>query len=268
VAYVSAVEGALAEAFSPSLYRLRETEQSDGVYFPPHFYGELAKTKEGLDLLEASGQIPKYIECITNNSIDPIQRRAALWLLGHVGASEMGFTILDKADIVKIIVSLAETSPCLSIRGTCFYVLGMISRVPRAREKLDMLGWESPKNLNSCICVPKDAKNSPLFQLPEYNYDGSFATANTIDYPMETDEIQKEILTSVSHLSNFISAESASRTLKRIKAQHEEYFTSPSLLMEVFKLLGTYKFRLPVRRFIYDMFDGIIGNNETWKKLN
>jgi hypothetical protein len=91
----------------------------------------------------------------------------------------------------------------------------MISRVPRARVKLDELGWESPKNFNSCICLPKNARNSPIFTLPDYNYDGSFAIVGSIYYAETQDEIQKEILTSVSHLSNFISAESASRTLKR-----------------------------------------------------
>jgi len=43
ILYVVNVESALAETFSPSLYKQRETEQNDGVFLPPHFYGELAK---------------------------------------------------------------------------------------------------------------------------------------------------------------------------------------------------------------------------------
>lgn len=52
----------------------------------------------------------------------------------------------------------------------------------------------------------------------------------------------------------------------RIKAQHPTKFT-PHLLYKVFKLLGTYKFRLPVRRFIYDLFD-ISFTSEIWKQFD
>ena len=48
----------------------------------------------------------------------------------------------------------------------------------------------------------------------------------------------------------------------RLKIQHPEHFAAPEMMVKVFKLLGTYKFRLTVgrftvRRFIYDIFDGI-----------
>lgn len=50
----------------------------------------------------------------------------------------------------------------------------------------------------------------------------------------------------------------------RLRALHPEYFASPALLYQVFKLLGTYKFRLPVRRFIYDIFDGVTMEETQW----
>lgn len=105
----------------------------------------------------------------------------------------------------------------MSVFRTCFYVLGMLSRTEQAREILDSLGWESPANLNSCISVPKNIRKSTFFKLADEKYEGSLATSDTIEYynPKEVNEIQMEILTAVGHLSNSISAESASRTLKR-----------------------------------------------------
>jgi hypothetical protein len=50
--------------------------------------------------------------------------------------------------------------------------------------------------------------------------------------------------------------------------QHPEYFTDPVLGIKVFKLLGTYKFRLTVRRFIYDVFDTIQWNEISLKQLD
>lgn len=50
---------------------------------PPHFYGELAKTKEGCQVLEESSHISEFMECITNKSqnISNIEKRSALWAL-------------------------------------------------------------------------------------------------------------------------------------------------------------------------------------------
>jgi len=142
----------------------------------------------------------------------------------------------------------------------------MISGQKTGREALNALGWESPNNPNASISVPKDIRSS-FFKVPEYQYEGSLAASNRIEYPEAKDEIEKEILSAVALLSNFISAESASRTLKRLvgfetnlpvrlKLQHPEQFIHPQLVLKIFKLLGTYKFRLTVRRFIYEIFDG------------
>lgn len=93
--------------------------------------------------------------------------------------------------------------------------MGMMSRIEVGREILDSLGWECPNNMNSCISVPKDMRNNAFFKLPNYEYEGSFAASEEIEYPTDINETRQEILNTLAHLSNFISAESASRTLKR-----------------------------------------------------
>jgi len=272
VVYVINLETALAEVFSPSLYKQRETEQSgDGVYLPPHFYGELAKTREGCDLLEKSKHIPKFISYIQDPKTDQLKKRAALWALGHIGSSSTGFKFLEKYSVLPLILGIAENSPCFSLRGTSCYILGMMSRVDRARELLNVAGWESPNNPSSCIAVPKDSTRNSFFKVPEYKFEGSFPSDGIIEYPnpavpgsvnSSQEEIRKEILSTVAHLSNFISAESAARTLKRLRAQYPEQFSSVALFYEVTKLLGTYKFRLYVKKLIYDQFDSILWNAE------
>lgn len=255
VAYVAALESTLAEIFYPSFYKQRESGQSgDTVSLPPHFFGELAKTHEGCELLEKSKCISKFFKTIRSRSKEPIKRRAALWALGHIATSQTGFRLFDETK-VNILVELAENCTCLSIRGTCFYVLGMISRVEKGRELLNLLNWESPSNLNSGVSVPKDIKSNHFFKLSPCQYEGSFASSVSIFSLGERPEIHKEILLNVANLSNTISAESASRALKRMKSQNSEYFSSPAVIADVFQLLSIYKYRLQVRRFIYEMFD-------------
>ena len=113
--YVESIERALAEAFSPAIYKHRESDNSDGVYLPPHFFGELAKTKEGCDVLEGTSHVSDFIACLKDRSASAVQQKAALWALGNIGCSKNGLKFVEKD--LKHIVQMAETSPCLSIRG-------------------------------------------------------------------------------------------------------------------------------------------------------
>jgi hypothetical protein len=70
-------------------------------------------------------------------------------------------------------------------------------------------------------------------QIPSYNYLGSFPASEFIEYPEPKDEIQKEILSAVTSMSNFISMESASRNIKRSVDLFKFYF----LLELIFVLL-------------------------------
>lgn len=58
----------------------------DGVFLPPHFYGELAKTKEGCDVLDKSGHIPQFIATVQNQNEATVERRAVLWALVRITA--------------------------------------------------------------------------------------------------------------------------------------------------------------------------------------
>jgi len=248
------LKGEWLKFFYPTFYKqfVDSADSVDSIWRPPHFFGELAKTSAGVEILNASGHIKDFLQLYKDETINPVERRAALWTLGHISSSRIGANLLDKEKLFSEFVRMATSDSCLSIRGTCFYILGMVSKAHR--DTLDKLDWDSPNN--SYIAVPRNPKL--LFQqLPEHKFEGSFAiSGEPINYPKDKNETRQEILTTVCSLSNFISAESASRTLKRIKSRAPQHFSSPSLVLEVSKLLGSYKFRLPVRRFIYEIFDG------------
>lgn len=59
---------------------------------------------------------------------------SALWTLGHIGSSPTGFQFLLSNNVIPLFVDIAETSPVLSLRGTAFIVLGVISRTEQVRE--------------------------------------------------------------------------------------------------------------------------------------
>jgi hypothetical protein len=108
-----------------------------------------------------------------------------------------------------------------------------LSKTAAGREFLTSKGWLSSESLP--ICVPKADVFPHLFSLRSTSENlsetgGEHYAASVLDRPLmwrgedlifqEQDkerekELSKQIFTAVANLSNFISAESSSRTLKR-----------------------------------------------------
>ena len=85
------------------------------------------------------------------------QLKAVLWALGNIGATKNGLPFLEEEDIVKDIVSMAESSDILSLKGTCYFVLGLIAKTQQGVELLGEIGWESVVSANGepeGLCVP------------------------------------------------------------------------------------------------------------------
>eukprot|EP01132_Coremiostelium_polycephalum_P001142 gene1142-1449_t len=233
--YVISVENAISEALTPSVWRQREApdQANNGVYLPPHFFGELAKTEEGCKILRKSNAFPTFVQVAKDYKANPLDRRAAIFAIGQIGSSVPGFSFLEEYNVIPLIVDLAENSSCLSIRGTCFYALGMISCIEKAGETFNQCGWESPSDLTSRILVPKDLKKSSFLKISKYEYKGSWA-GNCID-PLPSnigvnDPVKSEIIQFIGNLSSHITAESALKNLKRLKLKHPEYFASGEML--------------------------------------
>jgi len=256
IAYVENLEAALDEAFSSSV----SSTTKRVVDIPPHLYGELTKTSMGCKIFDDFNHFPDLVADIVSVSRPPLLRRAALWAVGNIGASETGLAFLERHDVIENIVNLAETSTCLSIRGTCFNVIAMIARTERGRGLLDQLGWETPPS-KFHVCVPRNLRSCRLFQIPAYEYKGTIGHPGLqiIESPSLTvhpdGDPRADILTWLGNLANYITFEKSSKQLKRAKAQHPEYFATPQMMFDVLIMLENYNYRLPVRRFIYSLLD-------------
>jgi rapamycin-insensitive companion of mTOR len=90
---------------------------------PLHFYGELTKTAEGCKILEEKGHFDEFTQCIytcKNEEEDTeviLKLKSCLWAVGNVGANDGGVPFLAKSGIVKEIVSIAEQSNVISLKG-------------------------------------------------------------------------------------------------------------------------------------------------------
>ncbi|KAF9114243.1 hypothetical protein BGX27_011369 [Mortierella sp. AM989] len=228
----------------------------------PHFYGELTRTDEGCDLLRRKGHFGEYARYIREHcaeSKDPAiisDLKAVLWAVGHIGSTVGGLPFLEDEDLIKYIVGMAERSKVLSLKGTCFYVLGLMCKTTQGIELLEDYGWQGIVHRDRTprgLCLPKDLDR--FLDVPRWSQYRENVPRVEITLASEGDIVEKEILKATGELGNHILTNGASKNLAKIKTEHPAYFGSLTLYNAVLEVLGSYHFRLPVRRFVLGLFD-------------
>lgn len=132
---------------------------------PAHFYRELTRTAEGCKLLKESGHFGAFVATIQDSWFEVEDQEAmlkvkgCLWAVGNVGSMELGAPFLEETDAVAWIVKIATESEVMTMRGTAFFVLGLISRSLHGMEILAEHGWiAASDNFGRSLgyCIPQD----------------------------------------------------------------------------------------------------------------
>jgi len=256
-----------------------EDEQPLSSEVLPHFYGQLTKTPQGCELLQRKGHFKLFVDYIRKNSDKSIMSssqnkklKSVLWAVGHIGSTKNGISFLIEEGIIKDIIKLAETSTILSIKGTCFFVLGLISNTSEGCIILKDFGWETPflpYNKVVSYCVPR--KSSRFLKIPKWEFYGSIVN-NEFIYDINIqkkifNDTELKILKNIGNLSNHILSNASSKALTKIRMDKPEYFSSVKLLVGVYILMSTYHYRITARRYIYDLFEGVELTRETILKI-
>ncbi|KAM0283376.1 hypothetical protein ACHAQH_002499 [Verticillium albo-atrum] len=293
--YVDLIETSLAKAFSDNSeeqqQRLSMVDQAQAEsmepesHLPPHFYRELARTEEGCRMLRDKGHFVEFASTIRDygmQSADPellLKVKGCMWAVGNVGSMELGAPFLESCDVVQDIVKIAQEHEMMSLRGTAFFVLGLVSRSIHGLEILLECGWDS--NLNNRghsvgFCVPNNLSRffsfkpwkhtiAPLIRLPD--------TQKTIltppppmpaRPPLEKEDLppahdvaatNQRIVDLIVDLSNIILYKHAISDLKQLKYRKAPGFRSPRLFKRIIAMLEYNHYRLPIRRMVIELFD-------------
>jgi len=263
IEYTQKVEEALQEAFGKSIAHqssLSSTDTQNGVQLPPHFYGELASTPQGAQTLKDSGHFDEFVKMLidVDGKVPALHRRSALWAIGQVGKSKSGLPLFSDNLIGKI-VDIAHTDSNLSLKGTCFNVIGLLASTETGTHILLKHGWASPNIRDTYVAVPQNAQETTQFFVVPYD---SYQASWPINCPSlvlsltdaKDGDLRKEIIEQLSNLSNHITSEGAVRQLKKLYQLHPDVFCDSELFARTLVLLENYKFRLPFRRFIFGLF--------------
>ncbi|SMY22698.1 unnamed protein product [Zymoseptoria tritici ST99CH_1A5] len=268
--YVTVVEASLARALAD----LPEKPQSaldetmgrrEFGHVPPHFYRELTRTAEGCELLKAKGHFEEFTATIQDYAMeeeDPetiLKVKGCLWAVGNVGSMELGAPFLEHSDVVKWIVQIAETSQVMTLRGTAFFVLGLISRSLHGQEILAEHGWDGTVNVmgeSLGYVLPLDFDK--LFSLRPFQTASQPNIAMIRSRPgaiTDSDEGNMAILNAITKMGNTVLTNKALGELNSFKQKKASGFSDPGLFRKVMILLAGHQYRIPQYRFVIDMFD-------------
>ncbi|RDB17886.1 Target of rapamycin complex 2 subunit ste20 [Hypsizygus marmoreus] len=259
--YVVQVEVFLAKVFNSITDEDDDHLAFDGTV-PPHFYGEMAKTELGCQILQEKGHFTEFSQFIRKHGEESedteliMKLKSILWAVGNVGATEGGLPFLEDEEIIPAVLAIAEKSPVPSIRGTCFFVLGLISSTSQGAEILDDYDWEatlSPLGIPTGLCIPVDFES--FTRIPSWTPNVTEKAESRLVPP--TTEAEIEVITAIQNLANTVIANAASRSLARMKSRPEyrPIFASPIMFFRAFHIISTQRYRLPVRRYIIDLFN-------------
>lgn len=279
-AYVNVVEAVLARAFGEfqdeSSNRMSldedpwEPDKAEGnARVPPHFYRELARTQEGCKLLRDKGHFEEFAATIRDHGMETedsdiiLKVKGCLWAVGNVGSMELGAPFLEETDVVEQIVRITENHEIMSLRGTAFFVLGLISQSIHGLEILSEHGWDSnttTRGESLGLCIPDNLRK--LFSFVPWKHEkpseigldkrqrAAIAAARRDD-----DIINQHILELVVDLGNTVLTKRAISELMNVKQKKSPGFKQPQLFRKIMTILECYHFRLPIRRFVIDLFD-------------
>ena len=290
--YVALVEASLARALADVPEKPQSTleesiEPQDFGHVPPHFYRELSRTAEGCELLKAKGHFEEFaatIQDFVTESEDCetiLKVKGCLWAVGNVGSMELGAPFLENTEVVKHIVQIAETSEVMTLRGTAFYVLGLISRSLHGQEILAEYGWDGTVNvLGESLGYSLPLDFDKLFSLkpfakPLNSINASSTTASmsrvrtrtrsnqqrpgplaVATDPKATDPANSAILASIVKLGNSVLTNKAVGELNALKHRKKAPgFSSDVVFKRALDVLSGHRFGVQQWRFVIDLFE-------------
>ncbi|TQS33335.1 hypothetical protein Golomagni_06325, partial [Golovinomyces magnicellulatus] len=299
--YVNVIEASLAKAFladpdeqgNQSSMFDDETEAEldfhDG-HVPPHFYRELTRTREGCKLLRDKGHFNEFVATIREHGMQYedaeliTKVKGCLWAVGNVGSMELGAPFLEQTNIVKDVVQIAESHEVMSLRGTAFFVLGLIARSSHGLEMLSEFGWDantSPMGNSLGYCIPNNL--SKLFSLEPWDHiaaasvtvpvsqrtcrepppireappivEGDELEPTPVKDPQTDEEMNARILELIMDLTTIILYGKSLAELRKLKQRKPSAFRSTDFFKQVMGVMEWNHFRLGVRRVVIDLFE-------------
>lgn len=154
------------------------------------------------------------------------------------------------------------------MKGTICYILSFISGNPELKVSIEQLGWKY--FFNSDICFPVDMKHLYLDIPGRVDNSKIFDDLDKLNRNVSLDEVKlffifqksNEIYTNIANLLNTISYKQSYEKLNEMFKSDSRAFADPHLLVKLYSILATYKYRQPLRRYILFLLENALSSQE------
>jgi hypothetical protein len=214
--------------------------------------------------LEQSGHFNEFAWTIRDFQLNEedtealLKVKGCLWAVGNVGSMELGAPFLE-SEIVQRIVQIATSAGVVTMRGTAFFVLGLISRSRHGLRVLRNLGWDSAvdqKGDSLGLCLPTDFRKLFLISFPGFDEEANRTPREQLkEATTDPDSVNQKILKLIVDMGNTVLSKRSAADLHSIKSKQPERFHQVHLFRKTLCILESHHFRLPARRFALDLFD-------------
>jgi hypothetical protein len=201
---------------------------------PPHAFSEFLKTSIGLEALLT--EIPNLLALSQSSNL--LDRRAALFALGHFASAPQTSSFVDSFKIVKQMFLFGPSIESYLLRGSLFNALSLILITPNIADELFELGLTVfqfgsqnciiPHNHNSMV-----VRSPPrIFLRPEILGRSSELSRKVTELlnPL-TQDLAKAELTSFSN-EHFASSDNSVFIHKFVMSYHIDYETAEFLIVK------------------------------------
>ena len=156
-------------------------------------------------------------------------------------------------------VTVAEKSPVLSLRGTASQALSLIARSSTGRSELNKYSWTSAEPQSASIAVP--TRTEAIFWIEKnaevFPYKEICKEIDTILEEIVLTDQEKEIIKHVCILGNSVSKTESEQYLRNLRSNSPLSYQSLPLFHAIMIILGAYTFKLSTRRIIHKIFERI-----------
>jgi rapamycin-insensitive companion of mTOR len=139
-------------------------------------------------------------------------------------------------------------------------VLGLISGTIEGIRILKDLGWDSVTTTMgnpTGLCVPRDPSKflslPPIPNTPIPEPSSRNPTDTVIQIP-QLDDIDTQIIETITNMISVVHAKEATRTLLKLKQRHPAHFKRKYVWLSMLICLERWNYPLAVRRFLFDFF--------------
>eukprot|EP00760_Papus_ankaliazontas_P001080 PhM_4_TR10381/c0_g1_i1/m.31137/K08267/RICTOR; rapamycin-insensitive companion of mTOR len=214
--------------------------------------------------------------------------RGALWAVAHIGSTDEGFSLFftnDKSNMLRTLITVAQTCESISLRGLVLTLLGLLGQSPLARAALATHGWVAtspqeyvgvgqhqhvtysavfahPKVLDDWVSIPR-----PRFRgiMPSVTHSTRAVVTRLLS---ELSDAQREVLRLVANLTSPVLHDSAMKELTRMLKANAALSNDVTLYLHVLRTLSYARCRIAYRRSLLDLFSAAMKRGDVLDELD